>query len=195
MTDDRRLEHALATARLETTPEFDARVLADMHAAVTAPGRLRPLVGIAAAAGVIACVLLARGAFENGGASPDEGGTVTPPARPAEEVAEGDRPRGGVTGESPGIRLGMPRTGGARETVEQAEIIAKLSIDGELSRHGVSGFTIDAAVLDLIKGSGIAPGARTRLTLATPGLEEIMAPKESGFDVWDPANISPLVAP
>ncbi len=40
----------------------------------------------------------------------------------------------------------------------------------------------------------IAPGARTRLTLATPGLPEIMAPKESGFDEWDPANISPLVA-
>ncbi len=39
----------------------------------------------------------------------------------------------------------------------------------------------------------IAPGARTRLTLATPGLEEIMAPKQ-GFDEWDPANISPVVA-
>lgn len=40
----------------------------------------------------------------------------------------------------------------------------------------------------------IAPGARTRLTLATPGLEEIMAPREQGFDEWDPANVSPLVA-
>ena len=40
----------------------------------------------------------------------------------------------------------------------------------------------------------IAPGARTRLTLATPGLEEIMAPKDAGFDEWDPANIAPLVA-
>ena len=40
----------------------------------------------------------------------------------------------------------------------------------------------------------IAPGARTRLTLATPGLGDIMAPKEGAFDVWDPANISPLVA-
>lgn len=39
----------------------------------------------------------------------------------------------------------------------------------------------------------IAPGARTRLTLATPGLDQIMAPKEEGFDEWDPANISPLV--
>jgi NAD(P)-dependent dehydrogenase (short-subunit alcohol dehydrogenase family) len=40
----------------------------------------------------------------------------------------------------------------------------------------------------------IAPGARTRLTLATPGLEAIMEPRESAFDEWDPANISPVVA-
>jgi NAD(P)-dependent dehydrogenase (short-subunit alcohol dehydrogenase family) len=40
----------------------------------------------------------------------------------------------------------------------------------------------------------IAPGARTRLTLATPGLEQIMTPKTDGFDEWDPANVSPLVA-
>ncbi len=40
----------------------------------------------------------------------------------------------------------------------------------------------------------IAPGARTRLTLATPGLGEIMAPREQGFDEWDPANVAPLVA-
>jgi NAD(P)-dependent dehydrogenase (short-subunit alcohol dehydrogenase family) len=40
----------------------------------------------------------------------------------------------------------------------------------------------------------ISPGARTRLTLATPGLEEIMAAPEGAFDNWDPANVSPLVA-
>jgi NAD(P)-dependent dehydrogenase (short-subunit alcohol dehydrogenase family) len=40
----------------------------------------------------------------------------------------------------------------------------------------------------------IAPGARTRLTLATPGLEDIMSAKDGAFDIWDPANISPLVA-
>ena len=40
----------------------------------------------------------------------------------------------------------------------------------------------------------IAPGARTRLTLATPGLGEIIAAKEGAFDEWDPANVSPLVA-
>jgi NAD(P)-dependent dehydrogenase (short-subunit alcohol dehydrogenase family) len=57
-----------------------------------------------------------------------------------------------------------------------SQIIAK-----ELSRYGVV-------------SNCIAPGARTRLTLATPGLDEIMAPKDDGFDEWDPANIAPLVA-
>jgi NAD(P)-dependent dehydrogenase (short-subunit alcohol dehydrogenase family) len=45
-----------------------------------------------------------------------------------------------------------------------------------------------------VKSNCIAPGARTRLTLATPGLGDIMEPKEGAFDMWDPANISPLVA-
>ena len=57
-----------------------------------------------------------------------------------------------------------------------SQIIAK-----ELSRYNV-------------KSNTIAPGARTRLTLATPGLEDVMKPKQGAFDPWDPANISPLVA-
>jgi NAD(P)-dependent dehydrogenase (short-subunit alcohol dehydrogenase family) len=57
-----------------------------------------------------------------------------------------------------------------------SQIVAK-----ELSRYNV-------------KSNTVAPGARTRLTLATPGLDEIMKPLEGGFDQWDPANISPLVA-
>ena len=59
-----------------------------------------------------------------------------------------------------------------------SQILAK-----ELVRYGV-------------KSNCIAPAARTRLTLATPGLDEIMAaPKAEGtFDDWDPANVSPLVA-
>ena len=59
-----------------------------------------------------------------------------------------------------------------------SQILAK-----ELVRYGV-------------KSNCIAPAARTRLTLATPGLDEIMAaPKgEGAFDDWDPANVSPLVA-
>ena len=46
-----------------------------------------------------------------------------------------------------------------------------------------------------VKSNAIAPAARTRLTLATPGLGEVIAePSDGGFDQWDPANISPLVA-
>ncbi len=47
-----------------------------------------------------------------------------------------------------------------------------------------------------VKSNCIAPAARTRLTLATPGLGDmIQAPADdSTFDVWDPANVSPLVA-
>ena len=51
----------------------------------------------------------------------------------------------------------------------------------ELSRYGV-------------RSNAIAPAARTRLTEATPGLSEVVKPPEDGFDVWDPANVSPFVA-
>ncbi len=47
-----------------------------------------------------------------------------------------------------------------------------------------------------VKSNSIAPAARTRLTMATPGLgDRIAEPENKGsFDEWDPANISPLVA-
>ncbi len=44
-----------------------------------------------------------------------------------------------------------------------------------------------------VRSNAIAPGARTRLTLATPGLGDIMKAPSDAFDQWDPANISPLV--
>lgn len=40
----------------------------------------------------------------------------------------------------------------------------------------------------------VVPGARTRLTMALPGLPEIMEAPTDGFDEWAPANASPLVA-
>jgi len=45
-----------------------------------------------------------------------------------------------------------------------------------------------------VRSNAIAPGARTRLTLATPGLGDAVKAPEEGFDVWDPANVSPFVA-
>jgi NAD(P)-dependent dehydrogenase (short-subunit alcohol dehydrogenase family) len=47
-----------------------------------------------------------------------------------------------------------------------------------------------------VRVNAIAPAARTRLTESTPGLADVVAPPaEPGkFDIWDPANVSPLVA-
>jgi NAD(P)-dependent dehydrogenase (short-subunit alcohol dehydrogenase family) len=45
-----------------------------------------------------------------------------------------------------------------------------------------------------IRSNCIAPAARTRLTEATPGLGDVVAAPADGFDLWDPANVSPLVA-
>jgi NAD(P)-dependent dehydrogenase (short-subunit alcohol dehydrogenase family) len=51
----------------------------------------------------------------------------------------------------------------------------------ELARYGV----VSNCVL---------PGARTRLTMSSPGLPEIMEAPAEGFDVWAPGNASPVVA-
>jgi NAD(P)-dependent dehydrogenase (short-subunit alcohol dehydrogenase family) len=53
----------------------------------------------------------------------------------------------------------------------------------ELARYGV-------------RSNAIAPAARTRLTLSTPGVDEVMAVPEdpAAFDPYDPANVSPMVA-
>lgn len=62
--------------------------------------------------------------------------------------------------------------------------IATLSVLGakELGRYGV-------------RVNALAPAARTRMTLSTPGLgERIGEPQDGSFDIWDPMNISPLVA-
>ena len=47
-----------------------------------------------------------------------------------------------------------------------------------------------------MRSNCIAPAARTRLTETAPGSREIVAaPGDgAGFDLWDPANVSPLVA-
>ncbi|HEX3565041.1 MAG TPA: SDR family oxidoreductase [Acidimicrobiales bacterium] len=58
-----------------------------------------------------------------------------------------------------------------------------LTMAAELARYGV-------------RVNAIAPVARTRMTLQTPGIGEVIGtPVDPAvFDVWDPANVSPLVA-
>jgi NAD(P)-dependent dehydrogenase (short-subunit alcohol dehydrogenase family) len=67
------------------------------------------------------------------------------------------------------------------------------------AKAGIGAFTIICAqelIRYGVRVNGLAPAARTRLTESTPGLGDMVkAPDEPGkFDVWDPANVSPLVA-
>src|SRR5258706_4339231 len=67
------------------------------------------------------------------------------------------------------------------------------------AKAGIAAFTIVSAI-ELkrygIRSNAIAPMARTRMTLQTPGMDQVVAePDDAGkFDFWSPANISPLVA-
>jgi NAD(P)-dependent dehydrogenase (short-subunit alcohol dehydrogenase family) len=74
---------------------------------------------------------------------------------------------------------GQTNYGAAKAGIGSFSIICA----SELSRYGV-------------RSNCIAPAARTRLTEATPGLGELVKPPEEAgaFDVWDPANVSPVVA-
>jgi NAD(P)-dependent dehydrogenase (short-subunit alcohol dehydrogenase family) len=78
----------------------------------------------------------------------------------------------------------LPYPGQANYGAAKAGIAAMtLVAAAELARYGV-------------RANAIAPVARTRLTLATPGLGAIFAQPvaEGEFDAFSPANISPLVA-
>jgi NAD(P)-dependent dehydrogenase (short-subunit alcohol dehydrogenase family) len=92
--------------------------------------------------------------------------------------------RGSVLNTASASGTTMPNAGQANYGAAKAGIAALTLVAAqELERYGV-------------RVNAIAPIARTRLTLATPGFDVIFAeptdPNE--FDAFSPANISPLVA-
>jgi NAD(P)-dependent dehydrogenase (short-subunit alcohol dehydrogenase family) len=67
------------------------------------------------------------------------------------------------------------------------------------AKAGIAAFTVIIAeelIRYGVRANAIAPAARTRMTESTPGLSDyVVKPADAAvFDVWDPANISPLVA-
>ncbi|MBX8690495.1 SDR family NAD(P)-dependent oxidoreductase [Mycobacterium sp. 20091114027_K0903767] len=96
----------------------------------------------------------------------------------------GDQPNAAVINTASGSGTTIPNAGQANYGSAKAAIAAlTLVAADELERYGV-------------RVNAIAPIARTRLTLATPGMGALMAePEGEGeVDLFSPANISPLVA-
>ena len=95
----------------------------------------------------------------------------------------GDQPNAAVINTASGSGVTIPNAGQANYGSAKAGIAAMTLIAAEeLERYGV-------------RVNAIAPIARTRLTLATPGMGSLMAePEEGELDLFSPANISPLVA-
>ncbi|MER6902144.1 SDR family NAD(P)-dependent oxidoreductase, partial [Amycolatopsis sp. NPDC000740] len=104
------------------------------------------------------------------------------------ESKAGRQPNAAVVNTASASGLTVPNAGQANYGAAKAAIAALTQVAAdELQRYGV-------------RANAIAPIARTRLTLATPGMGALMAAEaaeaeaEGGFDAFNPANISPLVA-
>lgn len=96
----------------------------------------------------------------------------------------GERVTGSVINTASASGTFLPNAGQANYGAAKAGIAALTLVAAqELERYGV-------------RANAIAPIARTRLTLATPGMGAMFAqPVADGeFDAFSPANISPLVA-
>ncbi|AQT78469.1 short-chain dehydrogenase [Mycolicibacterium litorale] len=95
----------------------------------------------------------------------------------------GEQPTAAVINTASGSGVTLPNAGQANYGAAKAAIAALTLIAAEeLERYGV-------------RVNAIAPIARTRLTLATPGMGALMAEPEDGEpDLFAPANIAPLVA-
>jgi NAD(P)-dependent dehydrogenase (short-subunit alcohol dehydrogenase family) len=95
----------------------------------------------------------------------------------------GDRPSAAVINTASGSGTTLPNPGQGNYGAAKAAIAAlTLVAASELGRYGA-------------RVNAIAPIARTRLTLATPGMGDFMAePADGSLDLFAPENISPLVA-
>jgi NAD(P)-dependent dehydrogenase (short-subunit alcohol dehydrogenase family) len=95
----------------------------------------------------------------------------------------GEQPIAAVINTASGSGVTLPNAGQVNYGSAKAGIAAMTLIAAEeLERYGV-------------RVNAIAPIARTRLTLATPGMGSLMSePEEGELDLFSPANISPLVA-
>ncbi|HEX7427542.1 MAG TPA: SDR family oxidoreductase [Mycobacterium sp.] len=96
----------------------------------------------------------------------------------------GDRPTAAIVNTASASGTTLPNPGQANYGAAKAAIAALTLVAAEeLGRYGA-------------RVNAIAPIARTRLTLATPGMDAIFAAgvAEGEFDAFSPANISPLVA-
>jgi NAD(P)-dependent dehydrogenase (short-subunit alcohol dehydrogenase family) len=100
-----------------------------------------------------------------------------------EQSKAGEQPIAAVVNTASGSGLTVPNAGQANYGAAKAAIAALTQIAAEeLERYGV-------------RVNAIAPIARTRLTLATPGMGALMVEPEDGqVDLFSPANIAPLVA-
>lgn len=96
---------------------------------------------------------------------------------------DGSQPNAAVVNTASGSGLTVPNAVQANYGAAKAGIAALTLVAAEeLERYGV-------------RVNAIAPIARTRLTLATPGMGALMGEPEDGeVDLFSPANISPLVA-
>ncbi|HEX4108219.1 MAG TPA: SDR family oxidoreductase [Solirubrobacteraceae bacterium] len=101
------------------------------------------------------------------------------------ESKAGRQPHAAVINTASASGVTLPNAGQASYGAAKAAIAAlTLVAASELERYGV-------------RVNAIAPVARTRLTLATPGMGAVFAAgayTDSGHDLFDPSNISPLVA-
>jgi NAD(P)-dependent dehydrogenase (short-subunit alcohol dehydrogenase family) len=101
-----------------------------------------------------------------------------------EKSKAGEQVAGAVINTASASGTTMPNAGQANYGAAKAGIAAlTLVAAAELERYGV-------------RVNAIAPIARTRLTLATPGMGAMFAiePEEGEVDLFSPAQISPLVA-